>query len=90
MKMKASILVCFAALTCISLVNAASNRRVCYYTNWAQYRNGIGKYFPSNYETGLCTHIIYAFANLLEDIDGFYLYTLSLHDALPINRKSVV
>ncbi|XP_066934546.1 acidic mammalian chitinase-like [Clytia hemisphaerica] len=79
--MKVSILVCFTAIIWISLVRAqASDRRVCYYTNWAQYRNGIGKYFPSDYETGLCTHIIYAFANVLEDTDGFYLHPYEWND----------
>lgn len=37
---------------------------VCYYTNWAQYRNGEGKYFPSNIDPDLCTHIIYSFAKI--------------------------
>lgn len=37
---------------------------VCYYTNWAWYRPGAGKYSPSNVDTSLCTHIVYAFAVL--------------------------
>ena len=40
-------------------------RKVCYYTNWAQYRRTPqGKYFPENLDPNLCTHVIYAFANL--------------------------
>lgn len=40
-------------------------RKVCYYTNWAQYRRTPqGKYFPENLDANLCTHVIYAFANL--------------------------
>ena len=40
-------------------------RKVCYYTNWAQYRPSRGKYLPENVDPNLCTHVIYAFAKLL-------------------------
>nr|XP_023652443.1 acidic mammalian chitinase-like [Paramormyrops kingsleyae] len=36
----------------------------CYFTNWAQYRPGAGKYFPTNVDPCLCDHLIYAFANM--------------------------
>ena len=39
-------------------------RRVCYYTNWAQYRPTPAKYFPENIPLHLCTHLIYAFATM--------------------------
>ena len=37
---------------------------MCYYTNWAQYRPGSGKYVPEDMDPHLCTHIIYSFAKL--------------------------
>ncbi|KAM3963585.1 chitinase-related protein 1 isoform 2-T3 [Aphomia sociella] len=37
---------------------------VCYYTNWAWYRQGSGKYTPGDIDSSLCTHIVYAFAAL--------------------------
>ncbi|KAJ8980547.1 hypothetical protein NQ317_001054 [Molorchus minor] len=37
---------------------------VCYFTNWAWYRNGEGKFLPEDIDENLCTHIVYGFAVL--------------------------
>lgn len=36
----------------------------CYFTNWAQYRPGAGKYLPTNIDPCLCDHLVYAFAGM--------------------------
>ncbi|XP_071105821.1 chitinase-3-like protein 1 [Haliotis cracherodii] len=46
-------------------VQGSDLRRVCYYTNWSQYRPDKGKYTPENVNPNLCTHYVYAFATLL-------------------------
>eukprot|EP00096_Caligus_rogercresseyi_P009501 TRINITY_DN3239_c0_g1_i4.p1 TRINITY_DN3239_c0_g1~~TRINITY_DN3239_c0_g1_i4.p1 ORF type:complete len:674 (+),score=149.44 TRINITY_DN3239_c0_g1_i4:227-2248(+) len=64
------------ALACVSLA-AGSNlvkrqandqkRVVCYYANWAVYRQGLAKFSPQNINPYLCTHLIYAFGGLQKD-----------------------
>ena len=36
------------------------------FTNWAWYRQGVGKYEPEDIDPSICTHVVYAFAVLDE------------------------
>lgn len=40
---------------------------VCYYSNWAQYRPLHGVLMPEKIDPTICTHIIYAFAKVVDD-----------------------
>lgn len=54
--------------TTASLVDRHSEYKVvCYFTNWAWYRQGKGKYVPTDIDPDLCTHIVYGFAVLNGD-----------------------
>ncbi|KAB7504487.1 putative chitinase 3 [Armadillidium nasatum] len=50
----------------VSPIGADDNIVVCYFTNWAWYREGEGMFLPENIDSQLCTHIIYGFATLDE------------------------
>jgi chitinase len=45
-------------------VQSQTLKRVCYVSNWSQYRPGAGQFFPNQINGALCTHIIYAFATM--------------------------
>jgi len=45
-------------------LNPGSHLSVCYFTSWSQYRTDRGKFVPEDVDPTLCTHIIYAFANI--------------------------
>lgn len=62
-------IICFlaASMILVSLIGSVEAQiRACYYTNWSQYRDGSTAFWPENIDTNLCSHIIYAFA----DMDG--------------------
>lgn len=55
---------------------SASFKRVCYFSNWSQYRQPPAKFTPSDIDPNLCTHIVYAFASM----EGNKLKTLEQND----------
>ncbi|KAL1772097.1 acidic mammalian chitinase [Sigmodon hispidus] len=57
------ILVTGLVLLLIVQLGSAYNL-VCYFSNWAQYRSGLGRFVPDNIDPCLCTHLIYAFAGM--------------------------
>ena len=53
--------------------------RMCYFTNWAQYRFGSGRFLPADIDPFLCTHILYAFAHV--DVTANSLKMVEPNDA---------
>ncbi|KAK6182617.1 hypothetical protein SNE40_010260 [Patella caerulea] len=41
-----------------------SYKRVCYYTNWSQYRKQPSRFLPFNIDPFLCTHLIFSFSKI--------------------------
>lgn len=65
----------------ILAVAVQSYVRVCYYTNWSQYRNGKGKYFlENNYQKGLCTHLIFSFGKVIQSGNEYIIEQYEWND----------
>jgi chitinase len=58
--------------SCAADVNSHNKIVVCYVNSWAAKRSGNGKFLVENIDPMLCTHIIYAFAELDEDTHSIY------------------
>nr|XP_043893468.1 acidic mammalian chitinase-like [Solea senegalensis] len=77
------ILIAGLCLTITSL--ACSSKLVCYVTSWSIYRQTLGRFTTSNIDPNLCTHLIFAFADMSNNQlvarnsdDEIYLNDLSL------------
>ncbi|XP_070601503.1 acidic mammalian chitinase-like [Erythrolamprus reginae] len=62
----------------LNLQLGSTYKLVCYVTNWAQYRKEPAKFTPDNIDPFLCTHLIFAFAN----IDNHQITTTERNDEI--------
>ncbi|KAK7116314.1 acidic mammalian chitinase-like [Littorina saxatilis] len=62
--LSAGLLLILLFLETRSDASTGCQRRVCYYTNYSQYRPGNASFFPEDIDPSLCSHIIFAFAKL--------------------------
>lgn len=53
-------------------------KKICYFTNWAQYRLSPAKFEPEDIDPFLCTHIVYAFAYI--DKETFLISKVEAND----------
>ncbi|XP_029429798.1 chitotriosidase-1-like [Rhinatrema bivittatum] len=56
--------VCTGVAILLFLQSISAIKLICYFCNWAQYRPEAGRFLPEHIDPSLCTHLIYAFANM--------------------------
>ncbi|CAI9723552.1 acidic mammalian chitinase-like [Octopus vulgaris] len=61
------LIVLLVPLLANSSEDTSELRRWCFYTNWAQYRSNEMRFLPDDIDATLCTHISYAFANIVNN-----------------------
>ena len=59
---------------------------VCYYSSTSHHRPSRGKFLPEDINPNLCTHIIFAFANIL---DGKYIRAAKPEDLTAGGKKGM-
>ncbi|XP_062559638.1 acidic mammalian chitinase-like [Armigeres subalbatus] len=62
--MKSIALGALVLFCAFSMLEAATDKVVCYFGSWATYRTGNGKFDVEDINPNLCTHIIYSFVGL--------------------------
>lgn len=62
--MKLVVCLIFAAIGAA----VADYKRVCYVSNWSQYRPDGGKFFQTNVQANLCDYIIFSFAKIVSNV----------------------
>ncbi|XP_059479270.1 acidic mammalian chitinase-like [Neocloeon triangulifer] len=68
--MKKSLILGAALVLTVALAPATAQQQkrvVCYFSSWASYRNGDGKFEAENIDPFLCTHVVYAFVGTNPD-----------------------
>uniref|UniRef100_A0A8C5BZQ2 chitinase n=1 Tax=Gadus morhua TaxID=8049 RepID=A0A8C5BZQ2_GADMO len=59
-------------IVCSELIFRSAFKLSCYFTNWAQYRPPPTIYMPTNIDPCLCTHLLYAFATMKNNMLATY------------------
>ena len=62
-------------------------KKICYFTNWSQFRPGLARFEPENIDPFLCTHIVYAFGYI--DNQTFLLTSIEQNDEGKYRRKTI-
>ncbi|XP_073959620.1 chitinase 5 [Choristoneura fumiferana] len=57
----------FLAVALTAVQSEGRARIVCYFSNWAVYRPGVGRYGIEDIPVEMCTHIIYSFIGVTEN-----------------------